>query len=113
MSPPIEGAELTSHWETLTRLREFGLPTSQYSAQCESIEDVLRVCDSWETRREDLDFEIDGMVIKVDSAAQRRRLGATSKSPRWVIAYKFPAQVARTLLRSITVQVAKRERSRR
>jgi len=104
---PTPGAELTSHWETLARLKSFGLPTSPHATQCATIDDVLRVCDSWETRREELDFEIDGMVIKVDSAAQRRRLGATSKSPRWVIAYKFPAQVARTLLREITVQVGK------
>lgn len=104
---PIEGVELTSHWETLAKLRSCGLPTSSHSVQCPTIDDVLRVCNEWESRRATLDFEIDGMVIKVDSAAQRRRLGATSKSPRWVIAYKFPAQVARTLLRSITVQVGK------
>jgi DNA ligase (NAD+) len=67
----------------------------------------LKVCDEWETKRNELDFEIDGMVIKVDSAAHRKRLGFTSKSPRWVIAYKYAAQVAQTKLVNVSFQVGK------
>lgn len=104
---PVEGMEFPSHWETLRRLRDFGLPTSLHTRRCASIEEVLDVCEQWEKRRNALDFEIDGMVVKVDSTEQRRRLGATSKAPRWAIAYKFPAQVARTRLKGITVQVGK------
>ena len=104
---PLPGATLTSHWETLNTLQRCGLPVNEHRRQCATIDDVIGVCAEWETRRRTLNYEIDGMVIKVDSAEQRRRLGATSKSPRWVIAYKFPAQVARTRLLAITVQVGK------
>ena len=104
---PRSGTPLTSHWETLRRLEQYGLPVNPHRERCITIDDVVKVCNKWETKRHELDYEIDGMVIKVDAAEQRRRLGATSKSPRWVIAYKFPAQVARTKLRAITVQVGK------
>ncbi|NUM55461.1 MAG: NAD-dependent DNA ligase LigA [Candidatus Hydrogenedentes bacterium] len=102
-----DGDAFDSHWKTLEALRSFGLPTSKYSERCRDIDAVLRVVDKWADKRHELDFEIDGLVIKVDSAAHRTRLGATSKSPRWVIAYKYPAQVARTKLLNIAVQVGK------
>ena len=104
---PIEGIEIVSHWETLARLRAYGLPTSKHATRCPSIDAVLDFIEAWQTKRETLGYPIDGMVVKVDSAEQRRRLGATSKAPRWVIAYKFPAEVARTKLKDITVQVGK------
>lgn len=104
---PLQGVEWTSHWDVLARLAALGLPVSPYNTLCENIDEVLEVCRDWETRRATLPFDIDGMVIKVDSAAQRRRLGATSKAPRWAIAYKFAAQVARTRLLDIKVQVGK------
>ena len=103
----VEGFELESHSKTLEMLKTYGLPVSPYSKRCKDIDAVLDVVKEWETRRNELDFEIDGLVVKVDSTAQRRMLGSTSKSPRWVIAYKYPAQVARTVLREITVQVGK------
>ncbi|HOZ48396.1 MAG TPA: NAD-dependent DNA ligase LigA [Candidatus Hydrogenedentes bacterium] len=105
--PLAEGTTLDSHWQTLERLRSFGLPTSPHVTRCKTIEHVLEVVATWHTKKNDLDFPIDGMVVKVDSTDQRRRLGATSKAPRWVIAYKFPAEVARTRLNAITVQVGK------
>lgn len=104
---PLPGAEVVSHAETLKSLKSFGLPVNEHHKSCKGIEEVIEFCNHWETARTSLDYEIDGMVIKVDSAEQRRRLGSTSKSPRWVIAYKFPAQVARTKLLAITVQVGK------
>jgi DNA ligase (NAD+) len=104
---PLDGLDLKSHWDTLERLKSWGLPTSPYSERCANIDEVIAVCTKWETKRTELAFEIDGMVIKVDSAEQRRRLGSTSKAPRWAIAFKFPAQVARTVVRNIAVQVGK------
>lgn len=104
---PTEGVQLTSHWDTLKRLEKYGLPVNANHTKCTSLAEVLHVIREWETRRAELDYEIDGMVVKVNDVAQRRRLGATSKSPRWVIAYKYPAQVARTRLHTITVQVGK------
>jgi DNA ligase (NAD+) len=104
---PLPGVELKSHWKTLHSLRNFGLPVNEHSRRCETIEDVIAFCEEWDARRRTLEYETDGIVIKVDSAEQRRRLGATAKSPRWVVAFKFPAQVARTILENITVQVGK------
>ena len=103
----IESMDQTSHWQTLKDLKAFGLPVIDGAERCETIDAVLEACERWANRRAELDYETDGMVIKVDSAEQRRRLGSTSKSPRWVIAYKFPAQVARTKLLNIHVQVGK------
>ena len=104
---PLEGSEITAHHKTLARLRKMGFPVNPDAAECADIDEVLKACAEWETRRKELDYEIDGMVVKVDSAEQRWRLGATAKAPRWVIAYKFPAEVAQTKLLAITVQVGK------
>ncbi|MBX7258034.1 MAG: NAD-dependent DNA ligase LigA [Candidatus Hydrogenedentes bacterium] len=103
----IDGAELESHSKTLAELEAYGLPVGVLRQSCVNIDEVLDVCRTWDTKRSELDFDIDGLVIKVDSAAHRRILGTTSKSPRWVIAYKYPAQVARTRLERIVVQVGK------
>ncbi|MFP4171867.1 MAG: NAD-dependent DNA ligase LigA [Candidatus Hydrogenedentota bacterium] len=103
----LEGMDLESHWQTLRDLRAFGLPVIEHAERCDTIEDVLEACERWERKRGGLDYGTDGLVVKVDSAEQRRRLGSTSKAPRWVIAYKFPAEVARTKLRNIHIQVGK------
>lgn len=104
---PLPGMEWPTHWETLQQLARFGLPVSPHAERCLTIDEVLRVCETWRTKRHELDFETDGMVIKVDLTEHRRRLGTTAKAPRWVIAYKFPAEIARTRLVGITVQVGK------
>lgn len=104
---PLEGVEGVAHHETLERLKRWGLAVNPHTSQCEDIDEVLQACDEWNTRRHTLDYETDGMVVKVDSAEQRDVLGATSKAPRWVIAYKFPAEIAQTELLGITVQVGK------
>ena len=104
---PMPGVAVSSHWETLEALRGYGLPVNLHAKQCQTFEEVVRVCLTWQDKRAELEYEIDGMVIKVDDAGQRRRLGATSKSPRWAIAYKFPAQVTCTILTSIAIQVGK------
>lgn len=104
---PTEDQTPLSHQETLALLKSCGLPVNEHTRPCADIEEAIAVCTEWSSRRFDLDYEIDGMVIKVDDPEQRKRLGTRSKSPRWVIAYKFPAEVGRTLLRDITVQVGK------
>lgn len=104
---PGSGGEPATHREVLQSLAKWGLPVNPNHSFCADIGEVIAVCDHWREKRHDLGYETDGMVIKVDSLAQRRRLGATSKAPRWVIAYKFPAETARTRLLDIKVQVGK------
>jgi DNA ligase (NAD+) len=96
-----------THGETLDLLARMGFPVNANRMLCSNIDAVVRVCDEWRTRRFTLDYATDGMVVKVNSRAQRDLLGTTSKAPRWVIAYKFPAETARTRLREIVVQVGK------
>lgn len=103
----LQGVEFSSHWETLQTLRGYGLVVNPGAEKCTSIAEVIHVCSLWREKRRTLDYETDGIVVKVDSQEQRQRLGATSKSPRWVIAYKFPAEIAQTRLLKISVQVGK------
>lgn len=103
----VEGVEATNHMEFLSLLRGYGLPTTP-GVQCfASIELALEHCESLIERLHELDFEIDGLVLKVNSFEQRERLGATTKSPRWVVAYKFEKYEATTRLNDIRVQVGK------
>lgn len=103
----VRGIEAPSYSEILTLSRQWGVPVSPHNAVFEDIEEVIQHAIAWETRRHDLDFQIDGLVIKVDDLAQRARLGTRSKSPRWVIAYKYEAEQAITRILGITVQVGK------
>jgi DNA ligase (NAD+) len=104
---PCEGIDIRSHREALDTLKQFGFPTSRHHV-CESIDDVIAYCDTWAEKRNDLPYDTDGLVIKVDDYGQRARLGTTAKSPRWVVAYKFAAEQALTKLLAITLQVGKR-----
>ncbi len=103
----VVGLKVKSFWETLNLLKEWGLPTSPLNAQFDDIEAVIRHADEWATRRHELDFQTDGLVVKVDDLGQRDRLGMRSKSPRWVIAYKYAAEQAITKVLNISVQVGK------
>ncbi|MCX8065469.1 MAG: NAD-dependent DNA ligase LigA [Candidatus Hydrogenedentes bacterium] len=98
---------IKTHVEALEKLREWGLPVNPEWKICNDIEDVVKLTNEWRERRFSLGYEIDGLVIKVNEHRIRDILGATSKAPRWVIAYKFPAEVARTKLLNIKVQVGK------
>ena len=104
---PAEGTPPTRHEDTLKRLQDYGFPVNPHFAHCKNIDEAIAACNAWAHRRFQLDYEIDGMVVKVDDPEQRQRLGVRSKSPRWAIAYKFPAEVGRTRLNAITVQVGK------
>lgn len=98
---------IKSHTDTLNRLKEWGFPVNPHWKACRNIEEVIEYCNSWREKRYILEYEIDGMVIKVNEHSIREQLGHTSKSPRWVIAYKFPAETARTKLLNIRIQVGK------
>lgn len=93
--------------ETLERLRTLGLPTHPHFRRCSTFEEVREFVDRWESDRAGLDFETDGVVVKVDDRRLQQELGATAKSPRWAIAYKYAAEEAVTVVRDISVQVGR------
>jgi len=96
-----------THGETLRAMAGWGLPVEPHWQRCESIDAVIQFCESWRERRRTLDFDTDGVVIKVDDLALRQRLGATAKFPRWATAFKFPAQQVHTKLLRIDVNVGR------
>jgi DNA ligase (NAD+) len=96
-----------SHAALLTAMREWGLPVEPHWRRCDGIDAVIAFCQEWATARQRLDFDTDGVVIKVDDLALRERLGATAKFPRWATAFKFPAQQAHTRLVRIDVNVGR------
>jgi len=99
--------DLSRHSEILGRLRDWGLPVEPHWQHCIGVEALVAFVTEWGERRRSLEFDTDGIVIKVDSYAQRRALGATSKFPRWATAFKFPAEQKTTLLRKIEVNVGR------
>jgi DNA ligase (NAD+) len=103
----VEGLEVTSHLQALGTLKKFGFPVNPHIAEFDTIDGVIGYCDSWADRRRDLPYDTDGLVIKVDSYAQRQKLGFTSKFPRWARAYKFAAEQAVTRLARVEVQVGR------
>lgn len=98
---------LPSHWENLERLRAMGFKVNPNVVRAAGLDELLAFCRKWGERRESLTYEIDGVVAKVDSIEQQRRLGWTAKSPRWAIAFKFTARQAETVLENIEVQVGR------
>ncbi len=102
-----ENNRFTNHIECLEAIKEFGLPVNPHYKLCRDIDEVISYCNSWETKRGDLDYQVDGMVVKVNSLELHDRLGATSKAPRWIMSYKFNPEDATTTIEAITVQVGK------
>ena len=102
-----DGVDLASEWETLQFLSDMGFNVITEAAHCVDLAEVARRLPDWEARRDDLPFEIDGMVLKVDSFAQARELGVVGKDPRGAIAYKFPAEEATTKLVGVTIGVGR------
>jgi DNA ligase (NAD+) len=98
---------IDTHWEALEWLREHGFRTNPFAEQHDSIESVAEVCRLWETKRVELDYEIDGIVIKVDSYDQQRRLGDLHGRPRWARAYKWAPMTAETKLLQIRIRVGR------
>lgn len=102
-----EKVSASHHFENLRQLRKLGFPVSEHSKQCASIDEVIRFWKTWEDKRDSLPYDIDGIVVKVDSLAQQEKLGTIAKSPRWAIAFKFTARSEQTVLKSITLQVGR------
>ncbi len=103
----IRGRRFETHSQVSEHLRAWGIPVSPDRAVVDSVDRVLELVADWEHRRGRLDYLMDGLVIKIDSLAQRDQLGATSRYPRWCIAYKFAAEQADTQIRDVTLQVGK------
>lgn len=96
-----------SHFRNLSELKALGFPVKTEAVLCDSIDQVFAYWNRWESQRELLPFDIDGIVVKVDSLSQQQKLGAIAKSPRWAIAFKFPARKKETILRDIVLQVGR------
>ncbi|HEX8264644.1 MAG TPA: NAD-dependent DNA ligase LigA [Pyrinomonadaceae bacterium] len=96
-----------THWQIFEFLETVGFTVNPNRALCENINEVIEFCNRMESLRDDLDYEIDGVVVKVNSTALQDEFGATNKSPRWAIAYKYPARQATTKLHSIHVQIGR------
>jgi DNA ligase (NAD+) len=103
--PPMRLA--STHVETLAWLERAGFPVNPERTLVHGMEEVLAFCRGWEERRHELEYEIDGVVVKVDDLDLQRRLGATSRAPRWAIAYKFPPEERTTELRNIMVSIGR------
>ncbi len=98
--------KIENHKQALELLKELGFNINWYK-KCENIDQVIEICEEWIEKREEIDFEIDGMVVKINQIDLRDELGSTSKNPRWAIAYKFPAQQKTTKVKDIDVTVGR------
>ena len=103
----VEGVTIRSQWDALEKMAGWGLKTHPASRLCHGLDEVLAFCAEWQARRDELQYDIDGVVVKVDSFALQQELGATSKFPRWAIAYKYPARQATTVVQEIQVYVGR------
>ena len=101
------GSEQLDHFDSLQRIKEYGLPVNKDTKLCNSIEDVWNFIEYWDKERKNLSYEIDGVVIKVNSRLQQEELGFTSKFPRWAMSYKFETERAQSKLLSISYQVGR------
>ena len=100
-------AALQDHYSTLEALKQSGFKVNPFIKLCPDIQSVIDCCNQWENKRDELDYETDGMVIKVNSFAQQKALSATAHSPRWAMAYKFPARQATTVLKDVEFSVGR------
>ena len=100
-------AGIHGQFEALTFFREAGFPVNPHVTKCKTIDEVIAFCANWEERRDGLDYEIDGVVVKVNDFATQDRLGAVGKDPRWATAYKFKAREAKTKLLDIVITVGR------
>src|SRR3954453_4178609 len=98
---------LDSQWETLETLSAAGFKVNRFRKKCSSLDELLEFIREWETKRETLPYETDGVVAKIDSLEQQTKLGWTAKAPRWAIAFKYPARQASTVLEDIGIQVGR------
>ncbi|MBV8671723.1 MAG: NAD-dependent DNA ligase LigA [Candidatus Eremiobacteraeota bacterium] len=102
--PPLDA---TSQWELLEQFHTFGLPVNREAKRFEDFEALVTFCESWDAKRGTIDYGIDGVVVKIDSLDQQRRLGFVGRDPRWAIAFKYQPEEAQTRLLSIEVNVGR------
>jgi DNA ligase (NAD+) len=103
----IDGREEPTQWGALQKLKRLGFKTNPHSRLCPTLDDVLDYYKEWGEKRDSLDYDADGIVVKVNSADQREALGVTAKFPRWAISFKFPARQATTRVNDIIIQVGR------
>ncbi len=104
---PFQGVTIRSQWELLELFRRLGLPVNRDARRFEDFEDALRYCREWMARRDELPYEADGIVLKVDSFEQQEELGVVGRDPRWAIAFKFPAREAVSRMLDIVINVGR------
>lgn len=104
---PFEGVRLDSQWETLQYFKALGFPVNRDTRRFTDFEEALAYCNEWMTKRNTLEYEADGVVLKVDSFAQQRELGVVGRDPRWAVAWKFPARETTSRLLDIVVNVGR------
>ncbi|HHU93317.1 MAG TPA: NAD-dependent DNA ligase LigA [Halanaerobiaceae bacterium] len=102
----VEDLELRTDTEALALLQDLGFKVNWYQS-CRNLDELVEICKEWTIKREDLPYEIDGLVIKVNDLALRQEMGATARSPRWAIAYKFPGQQKTSLVKDIVITVGR------
>lgn len=103
----VQKGRRTSHYENLQALRKLGLPVNEHVSLFNNIDGVIRFWKEWEHKRDTLPYDIDGVVVKVDSLKHQETLGSIAKSPRWAIAFKFRARNAETVLKNVILQVGR------
>ncbi|MDO8489580.1 MAG: NAD-dependent DNA ligase LigA [Candidatus Omnitrophota bacterium] len=101
------GPGINTQWDFLAKLKYWGIRANMHSTLCRDIDEVIDFCQKWQNKRDELEYEIDGIVVKVNSFSQQKELGFTAKSPRWAVAYKFPARQATTDLLAIKINVGR------
>jgi DNA ligase (NAD+) len=102
-----DGPKITTQIEFLRKIKEFGFCINDSTRLCHSFDEIIEYCQEFQERRASLPYEVDGVVIKVNSLAGQKALGSTLKSPRWAVAFKFPASQATTVVKDIVVQVGR------
>lgn len=103
----LTDGNFATHWDFLQELKKYGIRTNPESRFCKNLDEVFTFCELWQEKRKKLSYEIDGVVVKVNGLGHHETLGATLKSPRWAVAYKFPAHQVTTKLKDIIVSVGR------
>jgi DNA ligase (NAD+) len=101
------GEKIETQWDFLSKMTQWGVRVNSRAALCANIEEVVSYCQKWQNQRDELSYEIDGVVVKLNSFSQQKDLGFTAKSPRWAVAYKFPARQATTRVKAININVGR------
>ena len=103
----LDGRQIDSQWAGYELMERLGLPLNPQRRLCTTLDAVIAFIEEWREHRHDLDFEIDGIVVKVNRREEQQELGATSKAPRWIVAFKYPPEAAQTVVRKINTYVGR------